>query len=61
MNGGVGLYYRAISKGIFTGSKTDLNIRSLLNDQYEKLGAKLEEETPAWSLPESLRGTSTEY
>ena len=32
--GGAGLYYRAISKGIFTGSKTDLNIRSLLNDQY---------------------------
>ncbi|MBS00038.1 MAG: tRNA (adenosine(37)-N6)-dimethylallyltransferase MiaA [Candidatus Marinimicrobia bacterium] len=52
--GGAGLYYRAISKGIFTGSKTDLNIRSLLNDQYEKLGAeklfsKLEEIDPVYS------------
>ena len=35
---GAGLYYRAISKGIFHGSKTDLTIRSILSDQYEELG-----------------------
>ena len=52
--GGAGLYYRAISKGIFSGSKTDLKIRSILSDQYEELGpeylfSKLEEIDPIYS------------
>ena len=38
--GGAGLYYRAISKGIFSGSKTDLIIRSILSDQYEEVSVK---------------------
>ena len=38
--GGAGLYHQAISKGIFSGSKTDLNIRSLLYDEYDQLGAE---------------------
>ena len=52
--GGAGLYYRAISKGIFHGSKTDLTIRSILSDQYEELGpeylfSKLKEIDPIYS------------
>ena len=52
--GGAGLYYRAISKGIFSESKTDLKIRSSLYEQYEKFGAeyffsKLEEIDPVYS------------
>jgi len=38
--GGAGLYHQAISKGIFSGSKTDLNIRALLYDEYDQLGAE---------------------
>ena len=38
--GGAGLYHQAISKGIFSGSKTDLNIRASLYDEYDQLGAE---------------------
>ena len=52
--GGAGLYYRAISKGIFSGSKTDLKVRSILNNEYKKLGpehmfSKLEQIDPIYS------------
>jgi tRNA dimethylallyltransferase len=52
--GGAGLYHQAISKGIFSGSKTDLNIRASLYDEYDQLGAenmfsKLEEIDPIYS------------
>ena len=52
--GGAGLYYRAISRGIFSGSKTDLKVRSILNNEYKKLGpehmfSKLEQIDPAYS------------
>jgi tRNA delta(2)-isopentenylpyrophosphate transferase len=48
------LYYRAISRGIFSGSKTDLTVRSILNNEYKKLGpehmfSKLEQIDPAYS------------
>ena len=38
--GGAGLYHQAISKGIFSGSKTDLKIRTSLYDEYDQIGAK---------------------
>ena len=52
--GGAGLYHQAISKGIFSGSKTDLNIRTSLYEEYDKLGAQnmfsqLEAIDPAYS------------
>ena len=34
--GGAGLYFRALTKGIFEGSVTDLNIRKELNINYKK-------------------------
>ena len=36
--GGAGLYYRAITKGIFTESETDLNVREKLIQEYEETG-----------------------
>jgi len=36
--GGAGLYYRAIAKGIFTESETDLNVREKLIQEYEETG-----------------------
>ncbi len=38
--GGAGLYYRAVTKGIFKGSVTDLDARKKLNDQYDKDGGQ---------------------
>ena len=37
--GGSGLYYRAITRGIFKESKTDLKIRHELENEYNKHGA----------------------
>ncbi|MEE8334919.1 MAG: isopentenyl transferase family protein, partial [Candidatus Neomarinimicrobiota bacterium] len=34
--GGAGLYYRALTKGIFTGSKTNVSLRYELEKIYEK-------------------------
>ena len=36
--GGAGLYYRAITKGIFSESETDLDIREKLIQEYEETG-----------------------
>ena len=36
--GGAGLYYRAITKGIFSESKTDLDVREKLIQEYEEAG-----------------------
>ena len=36
--GGAGLYYRAITKGIFTESETNLNVREKLIQEYEETG-----------------------
>jgi len=36
--GGAGLYYRAIAKGIFTESETDLDVREKLIQEYEETG-----------------------
>ena len=36
--GGSGLYYRAITRGIFKESKTDLKIRQELENEYDKEG-----------------------
>ena len=36
--GGAGLYYRAITKGIFSESKTDLDVREKLIQEYEEIG-----------------------
>ena len=36
--GGAGLYYRAISKGIFSESETDLDVREKLIQEYEEIG-----------------------
>jgi len=36
--GGAGLYYRAITKGIFSESKTDLDVREKLIQEYEETG-----------------------
>jgi|TARA_B110000014_G_C20116568_1_gene589914 tRNA dimethylallyltransferase len=38
--GGAGLYYRALVKGIFLGSKTDNNIRKRLEEEYDIKGSK---------------------
>ena len=37
--GGAGLYYRAITKGIFEESVSDLNARKQLEDEYDKNGS----------------------
>ena len=37
--GGAGLYYRAITKGIFEESISDLNARKQLEDEYDKNGS----------------------
>jgi len=37
--GGAGLYYRAITKGIFEESVSDLNTRKQLEDEYDKNGS----------------------
>ena len=39
--GGAGLYYRAISKGIFKGSKSDLSVRHRLEESYDNDPIKL--------------------
>ena len=39
--GGAGLYYRAISKGIFQGSTSDLSARHRLEDSYDNDPIKL--------------------
>ena len=36
--GGAGLYYRALTKGIFSGSRTDNTIRTRLENEYDKKG-----------------------
>ena len=36
--GGAGLYYRALAKGIFSGSRTDNDIRKRLEKEYDKKG-----------------------
>ena len=36
--GGAGLYYRAITNGIFSESETDLDVREKLIQEYEKTG-----------------------
>ena len=38
MCGGAGLYYRAITKGIFSESETDLDVREKLIQEYEEIG-----------------------
>jgi len=38
MCGGAGLYYRAITKGIFSKSETDLDVREKLIQEYEETG-----------------------
>ena len=38
--GGSGLYFRAISKGIFDSSRSELEVRSKLNLEYENGGAE---------------------
>jgi len=38
MCGGAGLYYRAITKGIFSESETDLDVREKLIQEYEETG-----------------------
>ena len=50
--GGAGLYYRAIAKGIFKGSVSDLPIRERLEQTYEK---------DPGSLIERLRSVDPEY
>jgi len=39
--GGAGLYYRAITKGIFEGSVSDKRIRSMLEQEYELKGGEV--------------------
>ena len=39
--GGSGLYYRSLIRGIFKGSKSDLDIRKKLEDEYNKLGSNV--------------------
>ena len=50
--GGAGLYYRAIAKGIFKGSVSDLPIRECLEQTYEK---------DPGSLFERLRSVDPDY
>ena len=38
--GGSGLYYRALTQGIFDESKTDLNIRKELENEYDQHGSE---------------------
>jgi tRNA dimethylallyltransferase len=38
--GGAGLYYRAITHGIFPGSVSNLAVRERLNREYDELGAE---------------------
>ena len=39
--GGSGLYYRSLIRGIFKGSKSDLEVRKKLEDEYNKLGSNV--------------------
>ena len=39
--GGAGLYYRALTEGIFSGSKSDLAVREDLNKEYDELGGEI--------------------
>ena len=39
--GGSGLYYRSLIRGIFKGSKSDLDVRKKLEDEYNKLGSNV--------------------
>jgi len=38
--GGAGLYYRAITKGIFQGSVSDRSIRDRLEQEYDRIGGE---------------------
>ena len=51
--GGSGLYYRAITRGIFKESKTDLKIRQELENEYDKEGPE--------SLMEELVAVDPDY
>ena len=51
--GGSGLYYRAINRGIFIESKTDLKIRKKLENEYDKAGPE--------SLMDQLVSVDPEY
>jgi len=51
--GGSGLYYRAINRGIFKESKTDLKIRKKLENEYDKAGPE--------SLMDQLVSVDPEY
>ena len=53
--GGAGLYYRAITKGIFSESETDLDVREKLIQEYEETGPdgllnRLQELDPEYAL-----------
>ena len=49
--GGSGLYFRAISKGIFDSSRSELEVRGKLELEYENGGAaKMLKRTPACNL-----------
>ena len=39
--GGSGLYFRTLTQGIFKGSKSDLDVRKKLEDEYNKLGSNV--------------------
>ena len=52
ISGGAGLYYRAISKGIFKGSTSDLSVRYRLEELYDNDPIK---------LLEKLRSIDPEY
>jgi tRNA dimethylallyltransferase len=47
--GGAGLYYRAITKGIFEGSFSDTNIRKKLEKEYDDHGGEFMLESAAKS------------
>jgi len=51
--GGSGLYYRALSRGLFEGSSSDLDIREKLQSELQKEGAV--------SLLERLRSVDPQY
>ncbi|MBN4080882.1 tRNA (adenosine(37)-N6)-dimethylallyltransferase MiaA [Caldithrix abyssi] len=51
--GGAGLYYRAITKGIFEGSVSDLDVREKLEKEYDEKGAGV--------LLNRLRAVDPEY
>ena len=53
--GGAGLYYRAITKGLFSESETDLDVREKLIQEYEETGPdgllnRLQELDPEYAL-----------